>query len=274
VSAEYAARLLADADPLVRRAAVVCVADHGDSALPHLAGAAANSDVLVRRNVALLLGTLGPAAVDVLGRLVTDEEALVRHGAVEGLAMVRPRSSRALALLTTASSDVDRLVRAAALHAADQYLKIAAEIRLPREGWKFRLDAAKAGEAQGWHKPDLDDSDWADIGIEKAWGQCGYEGYIGTAWYRRDVDLPPDPGGTRVTLNFMGVDECAWVWVNGRYAGEHDIGPSGWNEPFRLDVTKLVKWGGTNQITVRAMNTAAAGGIWRPIWLVASTLGD
>jgi len=61
------------------------------------------------------------------------------------------------------------------------------------------------------------------------------------------------------------VDECAWVWVNGQYVGQHDIGPVGWDQPFRLDITKNVTWGQKNQITVRAMNTAMAGGIWRPV---------
>jgi hypothetical protein len=64
---------------------------------------------------------------------------------------------------------------------------------------------------------------------------------------------------------FGGVDECAWVWINGKYAGDHDIGPNGWNVPFYLDITDLLNWGGKNQITVRAMNTAHAGGIWRPV---------
>ncbi len=66
-------------------------------------------------------------------------------------------------------------------------------------------------------------------------------------------------------MHFRGVDEQGWVWINGEYAGEHEMGPSGWNVPFSLDVTGLVEWGETNHITVRAENTRAAGGIWRPV---------
>jgi hypothetical protein len=64
------------------------------------------------------------------------------------------------------------------------------------------------------------------------------------------------------------VDESAWVWLNGEFAGEHDQGPSGWDTPFRLDVTDGLNWGGANQLTVRVLNSAMAGGIWKPVSIV------
>ena len=50
-----------------------------------------------------------------------------------------------------------------------------------------------------------------------------------------------------------------------RDADPHDDGPAGWDQAFTLDVTKELVWGKRNQITVRAMNTAHAGGIWKPV---------
>ena len=96
------------------------------------------------------------------------------------------------------------------------------------------------------------------------WQQAGYD-YTGVTWYRRTFDLPEAPENFAVDIAFGGVDESTWLWVNGEYAGDHDIGPGGWNVPFRRDVTQLLRWGETNHITVRAMNTAHGGGIWKPI---------
>ena len=117
-----------------------------------------------------------------------------------------------------------------------------------------------------WAGVDFDDSQWATISIEQAWQKAGYD-YVGVAWYRRWVELSPKPDCVAAELVFKGVDECAWVWVNGVYVGDHDLGPSGWNLPFRLDVTDELKWGEKNLIVVRAMNTVGAGGVWRPVFL-------
>ena len=134
-------------------------------------------------------------------------------------------------------------------------------------GWRFRLDSGRDGHTKGWFQPGFDDSSWQAITIERAWQEAGVE-HIGVAWYRRWIELPPKPKEMAAAdLHFHGVDEGAWVWVNGIYVGEHDIGPQGWDQPFRLDVTAELKWGERNHITVRAMNTAQAGGIWRPVEL-------
>ena len=68
-----------------------------------------------------------------------------------------------------------------------------------------------------------------------------------------------------VELHFEAVDECAWVWLNGIYVGQHDLGPNGWKTPFWIDVTKEIKWGQENVIVVRIQDTAGDGGIWKPV---------
>ena len=263
------AAALTDPDPLVRRAAVQCLGGEGKAGLAGLTRALENDDFQVRRNAALILGGFGLDAVAPLARAVKDNHPLVRQAAVLALACLEPSSAKIHELIKAAGQDEDPAVKRAAIIAADQCLTVTAEIKLPSDGWKFKLDPERLGNDSGWFKPDLDDSKWDDIKIEKAWGHFGYK-YIGTAWYRRSVTLPPKPEGNTVYLRFGGVDECAWVWVNGEYAGEHDIGPSGWDTPFRLEVTRLLNWGQENQITVRAMNTACAGGIWRPVTIVVT----
>lgn len=144
------------------------------------------------------------------------------------------------------------------------FFREARTIPLPDEGWKFRRDPERIGGEGAWHAAELDDAEWEDIGIGQAWQRFGHD-YIGVAWYRASFDLPPREQWDLVELHFGGVDESAWVWINGRKVGSHDIGPSGWNVPFSLPADEQLVWGGSNQITVRAMNTAAMGGIWRPV---------
>lgn len=154
--------------------------------------------------------------------------------------------------------------------------EVVLDMRMPREGWRFRTAPEKEGYEQGWYRPEFDDSDWDEIEIELAWTSLGYSDYTGSAWYRRTVELPAEPGGhspddlDAVELFFRSVDEMAWVWVNGEFVGSHhELGPSGWNVPFALPVDEVVKWGEPNQISVLAKNTASAGGIFRPVRLRA-----
>ncbi len=262
---------LQDKDPVVARTAARLLLRCGTSALPVLRKALKSDDLLVRRTVALGLGELGPEAIEPLTEALRDQAPLVRQAAVFSLARIRPRSERAIRMLTAAGQDDDPVVREMALNAARGFFKTVDRIRLPRDGWKFKLDPERVGRDRKWFAVDFDDRGWDDIEIEHAWQHFKYD-YVGVAWYRRSIDLPARPKLDKVELSFEGVDECAWVWVNGEYAGEHDIGPVGWNKPFRLDVTNLLRWGEKNQITVRAMNTAHAGGIWRPVSIVVLEL--
>jgi hypothetical protein len=278
VRIDQLAQALADDDVVIRRTAARLLGRRGASEA--LMTALDDQDLLVRRTgLAALIGAGGATALSAVERALTDSSSLVRLMAVSHLASFRPHSDRVLLLLDSACKDKDDKVREIATRATwpffrhapsvrdggtDRDITVSETIRLPKEDWRFHLDAGREGHRQDWFEPGLNDSEWAAIAIEQAWQEAGYE-YIGVSWYRRSFDLPEEPGHFAVDLRFGGVDESAWIWVNGVYAGDHDIGPSGWNVPFRLDVTTLLNWGGPNQITVRAMNTAHAGGIWKPV---------
>ena len=147
----------------------------------------------------------------------------------------------------------------------DTGIRVVQTIALPADLWRFKLDSQRDGHDKKWFEPGLNESKWDPIRIEQPWQKAGYD-YVGVAWYRRWISLPKKPEKyLAVEIRFLGVDETAWVWVNGRYVGQHDIGPIGWDIPFTLDITQEIKWGAKNQITVRAMNTERAGGIWQPI---------
>lgn len=217
-----------------------------------------------------------------LARLMEHEDAKVRLHGVWLMSRWEEEPEQLAGLLENAATDADRDVRTMAQRALfpfdkpaapaaarfpGQALELVSEQRLPKEGWRFKPEQpGRPGHRARWYASDFDDGEWGEIAIEQAWGEAGYEGFVGVGWYRRGVPVPAGEFDA-AELHFSGVDESAWVWVNGQYAGQHDIGPSGWALAFSVDITDFVRWGEQNQITVRVMNTVAAGGIWRPAHL-------
>ncbi len=254
---------LTDPDPLVRRAAARALASFGEMAIPVLSSALQSEDIVLKRNVLMFLADIGPAATDEIQSGLDDENELVRARAVTALATIRPMSQTVLEALLSASDDESSLVSSQAVSVLMSYMKLVYEEPLPAEGWKFRTDPQDVGRDEKWYAVDLDESAWKDIGIEKFWQNFGFD-YEGVGWYRRTIALPADPGGDKTVIHFAAVDESTWLWVNGEFAGVHDIGPQGWTKPFQIDVSNLIKWGEDNQLTVRVLNTKAAGGIYRP----------
>lgn len=275
-------RGLDDANMVVRRTAVRLLAELGDPAEAALATAFGNSDPLARRIALTALARLEQSkAMPHLGKALEDESEAVRLMAVEYLATMSPGAPGVAELLAKGCKDSSDGVRKVAVRATwpfrrddstslrerkdyDHDVTVLTSIPLPKDDWRFRLDPERKGHTAKWYAPGLDDSAWDTISIEQAWQKAGYE-YIGVSWYRRWIELPEKPEHAAADISFQGVDESAWVWVNGQYVGDHDVGATGWDKPFLLDVTKVLKWGEKNQITVRAMNTAHAGGIWRPV---------
>jgi len=133
--------------------------------------------------------------------------------------------------------------------------------------WKFKRDPNDVGRKQRWFKVNYDHSDWNDINIREWWQPQGYL-YNGVAWYRVSIDVPKVESTKGMILAFGAVDEEAWVWVNGKFAGEHAFGGDGWTQPFEIPVEKLIRPGQANQITVRVHDSAGVGGIWKGVKLM------
>ena len=147
----------------------------------------------------------------------------------------------------------------------DHEVEVVKKFQIPDDKWKFKLDPRGVGHmAQNkWYEEKANDSDWAPIKLGE-WEKQGYD-YDGIAWYRIRFDMPEKVDCNAVELAFEGVDECAWVWLNGVYLGCHDLGVSGWNIPFALDCRKEIRWGQENTLVVRIFDSAMDGGIYRPV---------
>lgn len=134
--------------------------------------------------------------------------------------------------------------------------------------WRFRFDHENEGIEQGWHTPEVDDTDWNAVDVPLPWdlydtpGFASYDGSDygrgtafedGYAWYRRRFHADEAWEDRLVRLNFLGVNYMAWVFVDGTLVGQHEGG----NAPFALDASDAVSPGEDHVLAVR---------VYRPPW--------
>ncbi|MHB1461893.1 MAG: hypothetical protein ACYC1M_11480 [Armatimonadota bacterium] len=137
--------------------------------------------------------------------------------------------------------------------------------------WKFMPDEENKGQKAGYFKANYDDTQWKDIRIRDIWDQQGHPELTGYGWYRVQYTAPVSNTKSNLFLAFGAVDESAWVYVNGKLAGVHDIDPDiGFKERFLINVSKFLKPGQVNKIAVKVKNTTGAGGIWRGVKLITT----
>lgn len=149
---------------------------------------------------------------------------------------------------------------------------------LPRQ-WRLRWDPDEVGRARGWFEPATDVSAWVPVTVDApwekqpagaAWREAHQRDYDGLAWYRVEFEVPETLQGCRLYLLFGAVDEGATVWVNGQLVGEHPfVNPDDWTTPFIMEFTNAAHPGGTNTLVVLVEDRSGAGGVWKPVLLVA-----
>ena len=243
----------------------------------------ASPDAEIRRYALYLtVKKQGEAAKEICKASFKDPDEQVRLTALEALRLYARNDADVQALLAeVAASDTSRKVAKRAAESVwpfhrnvtllrndpnwDHEVKTLKKIRIPDDRWKIKLDPRGIGHLpkQKWYQEKMNESGWTSI-RQGAWEKQGYD-YDGIAWYRIRFDMPKKMDCNAVELNFKGVDETAWVWLNGTYLGCHDIGTIGWKIPFSLDCTKEIHWGRENMLAVRVLDTEQDGGIYKPI---------
>ena len=141
--------------------------------------------------------------------------------------------------------------------------------------WTFTLGDPKGAEAVAYV-----DKDWQSANLPHSFSIPYFLGsgfYVGYGWYRKNIDLPQAWKGKQVSLEFDGVFQDAEIYVNGKQAGRHRGGYTG----FSIDISAFAK-PGANTIAVRVNNLWNAqlapragehvfsGGIYRDVRLVAT----
>ena len=272
-----------DENALIRRTAIRLLSKRSDS-VETLKKLLVSKDPAVRRLALQGLSLQNAASDEILDRMSTDPDNDVRNMVISLLAAERPAKGRKLAILTRISNtEKNTALRTAASEAAwpfyrdtvllrnrtdwDYPVTVIKDIPLPKDNWAFTTDPHANGHFKDYFKTNFNDKSWKRIQICATWESAGFN-YDGIAWYRKTFKAPAAPQQyNAVELHFKAVDESAWVWVNGIYVGQHDLGPTGWQEAFSIDITKEIKWGQDNLIVVRVKDVLNAGGIYQPVHL-------
>ena len=148
------------------------------------------------------------------------------------------------------------------------------------QGWQFHrgdvkniaeLKATQSGDdvvnlphdfliGQDWVAPDAserpDNSD-AGSNVRSRLSSRGFK-EMGIGWYRYELTPKDEWKGKRIVLDFQGIMLVGDVYLNGQRIGGTDYGYLG----FDIDLSKLLKWGQTNEIAVKADTQNPSNSRW------------
>ena len=161
------------------------------------------------------------------------------------------------------------------------------DFQLTPLNWYFTPDPENAGEKDHWEKTPLREmkTRWTRIRTDAPWENQKkhpdadfrklMEKYDGYGYYGIGLKIDPAWKGKEVYLIFGAVDESAWVYVNGKFAGKHVFAAANdWSTPFAIPITDTIDWKKDRQtVVVRVEDKAGQGGIWRPVMLAARESG-
>ncbi len=123
-------------------------------------------------------------------------------------------------------------------------------------GWRFKLvNTADTSDPTGLYgnssdpkadAPAFDDAGWQSLTLPHDWSitqapdpsQSNATGFFpgGLGWYRKTFTLPASMAGKQISLDFDGVFENSYVYLNGQLVGNHPYGYTG----YSYDITDLV----------------------------------
>lgn len=123
-----------------------------------------------------------------------------------------------------------------------------------------------AKNGKQFYDADYDDSDWETVSVPHQvnasdsfstlgsnQGDTGQ--YRGIVFYRKHFTVPADAAGKKLFVEFEGMYNAAYVWVNGQKAGYYE----GAVAPFGFDITKYVTAGQEAVIALANDSTCGRG---------------
>jgi beta-glucuronidase len=114
--------------------------------------------------------------------------------------------------------------------------------------WRFRLDPAGEGRADGWWRAPLADA--RDMPVPASYNDipadAAVRDHVGDAWYQTVVRVPRGWAGQRIVLRLDAATHRAVVWVGDVEVAAHEGGYT----PFEADVTAHVTPGEEVRVTV------------------------
>jgi len=129
--------------------------------------------------------------------------------------------------------------------------------------WKFSI-----GDEANWESPEFSDESWEEMFIPSSWEDEGYPGYVGYAWYRKNIILKSEHRNKSLYLNMGFIDDVDEVYVNGKFVGFGGSFPPSYFTAHHMERKYSVpkqywNYDGRNIIAVRVFNAELSGGIIR-----------
>ena len=152
--------------------------------------------------------------------------------------------------------------------------------------WSYAFDFVGSGvEKRMYESKGFDGKIIVPFAPESKLSGVGYTDFINNIWYHRQIQMPAEWAGRNVMLNFQAVYYNSEVYVDGKLAGRHFGGSTG----FAIDVTRFLKDGKAHDLVVHAYSDTrtlkqSAGkqnvrysqfecmytrttGIWQTVWM-------
>ncbi|ASA20342.1 glycoside hydrolase family 2 protein [Paenibacillus donghaensis] len=138
--------------------------------------------------------------------------------------------------------------------------------------WKFKLadafplaDAVEAwrdGAGSFFYEKEYNEQDWATVGVPHTYNDqdlfvarikdAGSGQKRTFSFYRKWFRLPPFHNGKKVLIEFEGIRQTCYLYINGKMAGYYEAGIV----PFAFDLTPYIEYDGDNLIAVATDNTS------------------
>lgn len=139
-------------------------------------------------------------------------------------------------------------------------------------GWRFlradafplqaAVDIHRDASGRAFYEPDYVESNWKPVTLPHTFNDedlflnriedAGSGQRRTTAFYRNELVIPPEHFGHKILLEFEGMRQTCYLYVNGILSGYYEAGVA----PFGFDITALVRYDVPNLIAVATDNTA------------------
>ncbi len=132
------------------------------------------------------------------------------------------------------------------------------------KGWRFAPDEDNVGVSKGWFATDFNDAGWKVLDAGIKWEEQGFPDLDDYGWYRKSVVVPKEWRGKLVWLKFAAVNDAYTLYINGEkvsFFGEANISVAA--RPTFTELSKILKFGKANQITLQVNDWGGSGGLWR-----------
>ena len=136
-----------------------------------------------------------------------------------------------------------------------------AKVQFEKDLSQWEKDHANAmSESDIFATKGFDDSSWKELEVPGQWENQGFARFDGLAWYRKQLEIPQEWVGKRLTLSLAQIDDNDRTFVNGKLIGK----TGGWNKIRSYRVPEEANDSTKMEIAVQVHDSRGAGGLVGP----------